>query len=174
MKKINIIIAVLVLIGTYTQAQVAIEKTTLSSASSLLEFNDPESGGVPKGIILPIVDNKNDAAEPGTLLLDATDDIVKYKNDTEWVNLTDASSTNYSSPDLVDGGEGAVISDGTVDLNEGEPAVLKLNSIEKAMILPRVSDVTTDIYNPEPGTIAYDKNSKSLAIFNGDYWFFWN
>lgn len=174
MKRINIIIGILLLMGAYVQAQVAIEKTELSSVGSLLEFNDQQTGGVPKGIILPIVDSPDPSTEQGTLLLDATDNTVKYKSDNEWVNLTNASSTSYSSPDLNDEGEGAVISDGTVGLDDGGPAVLKLNSNKRAMVLPRVSDVTTQINNPEPGTIAYDMKSKSLAIFNGEYWFFWN
>lgn len=163
----------------FAQAQLVvttIEKTTSRSPeSSLLEFYDKTDGNdKAKGIILPIVDTPTPITEQGTLLFDAQDDKVKLRKSSGWEDLTDKSTQDYSSPGLDDSGEGAVIADGSIPSYTSAPAVLKLDSTKRAMILPHVQDVTEDIHNPEPGTIAYDMKSKSLAIFNGDYWFFWN
>ncbi|MCK0203139.1 hypothetical protein MWN41_08965 [Ornithobacterium rhinotracheale] len=171
MRKRNIIITLLFL-GIGLNAQVAIEKTTFKSEGSILEFNDQrDSGGVAKGIILPVVAEPDAQSVAGTIVYN--DKKVKYKSNDSWVDMTDSNSGEVVIPTEEEKGEGAIISD-SAPLNTSVPAVLKLESDNKALLLPQVNDVTVDINNPEAGTIAYDKKSKSLAIFNGEYWFFWN
>ena len=159
---------------TIIYAQVGIEKTTLRSEGSILEFNDVvEPNGESKGIILPILQDAS-TAKQGALWVDATTKKVMYKSQEEAVALTDASTQEFSSSTNEEEGQGAIISDGSLPSFTDDPAVLKLDSNQKALLLPHVEDVTLDISNPEPGTIAYDVKSGSLAIFNGTHWYFWN
>ncbi|MBV7439851.1 hypothetical protein KRX57_00285 [Weeksellaceae bacterium TAE3-ERU29] len=172
MKKV-IILSVLFLCGL-TRAQVGIDKSTLRSSSSIMEFNDvKEANGEAKGIILPILQDSGYAKE-GALWLDANTKKVMYKSESGEVELTKASTQEIYLPTLEEVGEGVIISDGSLSDFTNDPAVLKLDSNQKALLLPHVNDVTKDISNPEPGTIVYDVKSKSLAIFNGEHWYFWN
>lgn len=174
MKK-YIIISSLLVAGLST-AQVAIEKTALRSPEgSILEFNDVvETTGVAKGIILPIVETIDSNTEQGTIYLDATNDKVVYQSETATVEMTPAAEVDLTSPALSDVSKGAVIRDGSIDLNtDTAPAVLKLSSDNKALLLPHVSNTDT-VVSPEPGTLVYEEDSHSLAIFNGTNWSFWN
>lgn len=173
MKKI-IILYIIFLCGL-TQAQIGIEKTNFRSPNSIIEFNDmEENGGVAKGIILPILKDASSAKE-GALWVESKTMRVLYKSKKFGeVALTDSYMNSLPKPSYNEIGKGVIISDSSSPNFTDDPAVLKLESNNKALLLPHVNDVTTDISNPEPGTIAYDVKSKSLAIFNGDKWFFWN
>ncbi|MBV7439890.1 hypothetical protein KRX57_00480 [Weeksellaceae bacterium TAE3-ERU29] len=173
MKK-TIIISVLLLCNLIVKAQIAIEKETFRSNSSIMEFNDiVEPNGEAKGIILPILLDSSIAKE-GALWVDSSTKKVMYQSGNGKVEMTEASIKEYSLPANGEIGDGITISDDSLLSSTDDSAVLKLESSEKALLLPHVNDVTKDISNPEPGTIAYDVSSKSLAVFNGDYWFFWN
>ena len=155
-------------------AQVSIGKESPRGNSTLLDFNDnSETNGKTGAIILPLVNNSTNA-QAGTLMYDVNTKRVVYHSNVHQVNLTEASTQTYQhDANLVETGEGMVISDANTTSISDAPAVLKLESTTHAMILPHVNNVITDIANPEVGMIAYDKSSKSLAIFNGDKWYFW-
>lgn len=152
-------------------AQVAVEKQTFRSNGSILEFNDiKEPNGVAKGIILPVL-QKTSNIKQGALWVDAITKKVMYKSAQEKIALTEAATKDFTLPQNTDEAEsGVIISDGS--LSTDDVAILKLDSNKKALLLPHIGDVTKDISNPEPGTIAYDVKSKSLAIFNGENWYF--
>jgi hypothetical protein len=57
--------------------------------------------------------------------------------------------------------------------NTSKVGVLVLESSDKALLLPKVSDVATNLVNPEAGTIVYDTLRKKLAVYNGLTWAFW-
>lgn len=177
MKVLNTLI--LILIGiTCSFGQVHIKKTSTSSTGSILEFNDKVSdatNGVNNGIILPTLDTPNAAISQGAIWVDAsTNKVVLNNGGASLVELTNASTTNLSSSSSTESGDGVVISDGTITPQTTDPAILKLDSNSKAMILPRVNNVVSDITNPVAGMMAYDISSKSLAVYNGDTWHFWN
>ena len=162
------------LVAGIVSAQVSIDKTETRGTSTLLDFNDEqEASGSARGIILPIVDTPSAQTVEGTLFLYAQTDRVVYKSATATVNMTDAAQSNYASPTIAENGRGAVIADGQLSTIINVPGVLKLQSSTKAMILPHVTS-TDKIVNPEPGTMVFESATNSVAIFNGDQWYFWN
>ncbi|MEJ8587955.1 hypothetical protein JSO57_09725 [Riemerella anatipestifer] len=171
-------IIVSILLSHWCIAQVAIDKSTLRSRSSILEFNDmQETNGSAKGIILPMLSD-NSLVQQGALWFDLQNQKVMYKSATENVALT-TSIPNTTVVSAYTGAEnsgitGVVITRTPDKPYSSDPAVLKLDSKSTALLLPYINDVTTDFVSPEAGTIAYDGKSKSLAIFNGEHWYFWN
>ncbi len=163
----NLLIALHTLFFVSISAQVAIEKSTLSSTSSVLEFDNTQN----KGIILPYVTSESAVtALGGTLIFDTNDQKVKYHNTDGWVDLSINSGTASASPaNLDEVGGGVILGSNTSDA-EG---VLVLESTDKAIILPNVSNPHTNIANPEPGTVVYDSTSKTIAFYNGTQWSYW-
>jgi len=52
--------------------------------------------------------------------------------------------------------------------------VLELRANDKALVLPKVENPHLNVKSPVPGMMVYDSNSKSLAIFDGLKWNYWN
>lgn len=154
--------------------QVAIEKAT-PSTGAILDFPALVGSEGDGGISLPrVADVSTAGTTAGTFLVDATNKIVKYYGDNAWVDLTSAKSSAISSYALTEAnGNGMKIADGTVTENS-LTGVLTLSSKDRALQLPVVADVTTLPSPPEAGMICYDKASKSLAVYNGEKWSFWN
>ncbi|MDY3547719.1 hypothetical protein PG291_03785 [Riemerella anatipestifer] len=176
MKRFTIIVSII--LSHLAIAQVAIDKITLRSKSSILEFNDmQENNGSAKGIILPMLSD-NSLVQQGALWFDLQNQKVMYKSATENVALTTSVPTSafVSSHTGTEnsGTAGVIITRTPEQPYSKDPAVLKLDSKSTALLLPYINDVTTDLASPEAGTIAYDGKSKSLAIFNGEHWYFWN
>ncbi|MRJ09967.1 hypothetical protein EDL98_02570 [Ornithobacterium rhinotracheale] len=173
MKKITIIS--IFLFSVISNAQIVIEKENLRSEGSILEFNDmKEPNGSAKGIILPILKDSSRAMQ-GALWVDAKTKKVMYKSKDKSVELTEQANVLIPIPEGDNIPEaGVIVADDSMPEFSKDPAIFKLDSKKAALLLPYVQDVTKDISNPEPGTIAYDAKSKSLAIFNGNYWYFWN
>lgn len=175
MKK-YMIAAALLLSFLETQAQVIIEKDAnqvLSSSSVLLEF-----GSQPKGILLPWVTNTAGVtgAAAGTVVYDVSDKKVKYlKGGTGggWIDMSiDANGVVDTS--LQDTPTDLPTAKTIIgDRNTAAPGILVLDSPNKAMVLPKVSRPAVNIINPSAGMMAYDTNSKQLAVFNGTVWTFW-
>ncbi|MGV4529162.1 hypothetical protein [Ornithobacterium rhinotracheale] len=173
MKKIITISTLL--FSVILNAQIGIEKEKLRSEGSILEFNDmKEPNGSAKGIILPILNDDSRAME-GALWVDAKTKKVMYKSKNKSVELTGRADVLISiSGSDNNPNAGVIVADDSMPEFSKDPAIFKLDSKKAALVLPYVKDVTQDISNPEPGTIAYDGKSKSLAIFNGSHWYFWN
>lgn len=146
-----------------TFSQVAIGKESIEG-SGMLDF----APNLKRGIVLPwtnIVSNPTG----GTITYDRNSKLVTYFNGNSWVNMTDgglASLAVNTDPDI---GGGVIIgADSSV-----AKGVLVLESTSRSLILPKVDNVATDIFNPAPGTICYDLATNSLAVFNGTVWAFW-
>ena len=164
MKKIIIISSIL--ISAYSFSQIAIGKSTVDG-SALLDF-----GPGNKGLILPATTTITSAVA-GTLTFNATTKYVEYYNGTEWKQLS-SKTGEYTTPNITEVteiGEGAIMGDqssvGTVK------GVLILQSLNKALVLPKVADPHLNIKSPEPGTICYDTTAKAVAVFNGAIWDYW-
>lgn len=165
MKKIISIIAILY-VGL-ASAQIAIEKAQVDG-SGLLDF----PANTTKGILLPIVETLPTDASPGTLLMDKNDKIIKMNVESVWVPLSDQGAvtgavfnTNAEIP-----GQNRIImgSDATT-----APGVLVLESSDKALILPKISEPHINVKNPYPGMMCYDTVSKTMAVFDGLKWNYW-
>lgn len=157
-------------------AQVAIGgKETITSPSVLLEFEDNNNV---KGILVPAVENTanalsaNQSDSNGTFLFDKSDKIFKVYSNNAWLPLTDAgNSTNRAITPTTEQAEtvGVVIGNDT-DVIKG---ALVLNHPTRAMVLPKVADPHLNVKQPYPGMMCYDTTSKSLAVFNGENWYYW-
>ncbi|MBV7440488.1 hypothetical protein KRX57_03575 [Weeksellaceae bacterium TAE3-ERU29] len=155
----------------FASAQVAIGKENTHS-SALLEFE--QNNG--KGIILPTTTGT--PVEVGAITFNSTDGIVYYTDkDANPVALSGQSGERGTSRtlDLLVAGnpeepQGVIIGAQTSNA-EG---ILILESNNKALVLPHVNDPVTNMPSPEPGTICYDTASKSIAVFDGTNWYFWN
>ncbi len=194
MKSIQKIIAILSIsiAGTASSqviinADAATAKTTLTSATSvLLEFgNDGD-----KGIILPYVETVptgTNNSKGGTLIFDVSANgeyKVKVKNENSgWTDLSVESGYSTTVANVVKAPQPAALTDNaSAKAIIGSPTsstegVLVLESANKAMILPTVSNFT-DIKNPSPGMMAFlkhtsDNTKHRLIVFNGQKWAFW-
>lgn len=151
--------------------QVAIEKTSLSSSSVILEFGTDKN----KGIILPWVISSNSvdtasAAVSGTFIFDTNDKKVKVKTSSGWKDLSGQSGNADTTlqENLQENPTAKVI----IGSNNTIPGILVLEATDKAMVLPIIDDYT-DIVNPSAGMMVYIKKNKRLATFNGTSWSFW-
>ncbi|WP_160138706.1 hypothetical protein [Chryseobacterium sp. c4a] len=156
-----------IICSTLLNAQIGIETTTIRG-SGIMDFPI----GSDKGIIIPIINsNRNPNPSPGTIMM-YQNIIVGFTNSGS-VNFTDVGNTssvsfNASTPPPV-GVNDVIIGSGSSPASGG---ALVLESPNKALILPSVSNVV-NMPNPYPGTICYDQNSKSFALFDGQVWSFW-
>lgn len=162
------------LIGSISiNAQVGVE-TQIIRGDGIMDF--PENAI--KGILLPRVTNTASISSNGTvggaIAFNMFKNRVEYYNPdrSSWLGLSEATTIAVSPHSFNNvAEEGVIISDGT---GSTPPAgVLVLESSSKAIILPQVADVTL-LPSPQAGTICYDMASKSLAVYNGNEWSFWN
>ncbi|MDG4949338.1 hypothetical protein NLM59_00235 [Weeksellaceae bacterium KMM 9724] len=176
MKNIFLTITLVLGLGAMS-AQVAIDREDVRG-SAILDFPiDAENtkGGILLPRLLNTVNVANAAA--GSLAYNQAKKQVEYYNGSEWVRLSHPYNgfAVYTNPDFAElNAEGVAITTGfTIGGMETPDSVLSLNASDKAMVLPNVADVT-QLPSPQAGTIVYDRNSQSLAIYNGQVWSFWN
>lgn len=160
-----------VIIGDAVGTVPATQKTSV-----LLEFAANQN----KGIILPCVKTLPSGANltEGTLLLDAstpTSAKVMFYNGS-WQNLSSANTSNVTTyltnqPNLPEVSSAKTIIGASSSLADG---VLVLESTNKAMVLPMVTD-TNNIPDPAPGMMVYinKTGAKRLAVYNGNKWTYW-
>ncbi|RXM39296.1 hypothetical protein BOQ62_12435 [Chryseobacterium sp. CH21] len=161
------IILTLILAGLSSlKSQVGMGKASVDG-DAILDF--PVST---TGIILPIVEvlPTGAAATNGTFLLDKTDLTIKMRSNDLWVPLSDAGNLTGTMPNTSAETGGGVIIGATSSAAQG---VLVLESISKALVLPKVNDPVANMKSPIAGTICYDTVSKTMAVFDGVRWSFW-
>ncbi|BFO67492.1 hypothetical protein [Chryseobacterium sp. KCF3-3] len=156
--------------------------TAADKASVLLEFANTNN----KGIIVPYVRTLPSSPTPGTLLLDASDPVQArfkvYNQNTVtgtngWFDLSGQNGSVTASlvvqpVGIAEAGAKKAIIGNAASSVDG---VLVLESPDKAMVLPIVTDVN-NIINPSPGMMVYvnfSPTTKRLAVFNGSKWSFW-
>lgn len=160
-----------VIIGDQTGTAPAGQK-----GSVLLEF----AAGQNKGLVLPYLRVLPAAAAEGTIILDASVSSaarVKYYNGS-WFDLSgqdgDISSALSAQPTAGQAPEDPGAKTIIGARSSAADGILVLESADKAMVLPVVSDVQ-NISNPSPGMMVYvnREDAKRLAVFNGNKWSFW-
>lgn len=175
MKKIYFLIGLIS--NLVLTAQITIGKDSLSSETVLLEF-----GNENKGLILPWVISINDVdadsnavnsngATSGTFVFDSSDNRIKLKKNSTWMDLSGTDGTSDRSqiinrPESLE--NGVVIG----SLSTSARGILIIESNDQAMVLPKV-DSFEDIVDPSPGMVVFVKSTKMLAVFNGEVWSFW-
>ena len=156
-----------------SMAQVAIDKNSVNGASTLLDFNN--ISGNTNGIIVPTVDNKdnalatNTAANNGTFLFDKSDNQFKMYEDGRWRDISGVGDgavivTNASTEVAEE--QGVIIGS---DASEAKGALV-LESSDKALQLPIIDRPDLNVKNPYPGMMCFDSYSASVALFDGKYW----
>lgn len=187
MNKTAIILSLFLSIMTYSQVRIgaANSVTNVSSTSVLLEFGTDGD----KGIILPYAETiptGANNAKGGTVLFDVsanTEYKVKVKNENAgWKDLSVVSGYSSTVDTTVKIPQALPLADQTGaktiigDSNSTTDGVLVLDSPDKALVLPIVSNYTA-IKNPSPGTMAFLQGTTAanhrLIIFNGQKWTFW-
>lgn len=165
---------VFIIVLQLAKTQVSIEKA-ITNEAAILDFPALIGSEGNGGIAIPRAkDTTGAGVSPGTFVVDSSTKKVRFYGDSVWEDLTLAKTTDivpYAS-NLSEVGGGVHISDNTI--NENLTGVLTLSSEKRALQLPVVADVTQLPNPPYAGMICYDKKSKSLAIFNGEKWSFWN
>ncbi|KAA5535797.1 hypothetical protein [Paenimyroides baculatum] len=150
-------------------AQTAIGKKT-ADGSSVLDF----ASGTTKGIILPAVETLPATPANGTFLFDKVSKILKMYQNGAWVNLSgvgDIAGTVPIAPysGTVNNGKQTVIGSRATTVD----GVLVLESANKALVLPKISNPHLNVKSPYPGMMCYDTNRKALAVFDGLVWNYW-
>jgi hypothetical protein len=167
MKKIASIL--IIAVSASLDAQIALGKTTLESASSSVEF-----GNENRGLVLPWVADTSGIQNVvnGTLVFDTSDMKVKVYQNNLWKDLSvDATGTaDTSLQDNLPDNINAKVSIGTSSSVNG---ILVLEDSTKAMVLPKVAFPHLNIISPAAGMMVYDTQKKQLAVFNGTVWSFW-
>lgn len=162
-------IIALCIIPALASAQTGVETRTVSNNSALLDFPT----GTTKGIILPAVETLPTTPANGTFLFDARSAHRKIKmfQNGAWVELSDTGSTTALVPysGTVDNAKKTVMG----SRESAADGVLVLESAEKALVLPKVSNPHLTVKSPYPGMMCYDTNRKALAVFDGSVWNYW-
>ena len=176
MKKLTYI-SFLIIAG-FASAQVSIGgKQSVEGEATILDFNNVADNT--KGIILPAIKNRSTAIATdkaknnGTFFFEKdTSKVMMYENE-KWVELNNKEGNKTSlvvnesaeSP----GNHGTIIGAET----SAAKGVLILESVDKAMILPKIANPHDTVKNPYPGMICYDTASDTLAVFDGTVWNYW-
>lgn len=170
--KNTLIIMALCSLASFVSGQVAIGKENINGSSTLLDFDDASTNF--KGIILPALDAIPvlTAANNGTFLFDRSDNKIKMYENGIWVALSGTgNSTQIATNSSIESAssQGVIIGATTSSAN----GILVLESADKAMILPKISNAHTTVKTPYPGMMCYDTVSKALAVFDGNVWNYW-
>ncbi len=167
MKKISLIMIIIASVSC--NAQIALGKTTLESASSSVEF-----GNENRGLVLPWAANTSGIQNVvnGTMIFDTSDMKVKVYQNNLWKDLSvdGTGAADTSLQDSLTDQPDAKVSVGTPSSVSG---ILVLEDSNKAMILPKVASPHLNIIAPAAGMMVYDTQKKQLAVFNGTVWSFW-
>ncbi|MDM1074193.1 hypothetical protein HX001_17040 [Empedobacter brevis] len=164
----NLVYIILVL-GGFSQAQIAIGKTAVVGSNTLLDFDQSPTNS--KGIILPAVTNAtNVALTNGTFVFDINTKKVRMVENNAWKDLSDAGNTsNLISNTSNDIGNGVIMGAET----SAATGILVLEATDKAMILPKITNPHLTVKSPYAGMMCYDTVSKTLAVFDGTNWNYW-
>lgn len=177
MKKFFVLLT-LAFAGVTLNAQTAIEMRTPSSASAVLDF----ARGTTKGIVLPAVETMPATPANGTFLFDKTAQAIKMYQNGTWMLLSGTGDNTKVAPysGTVDNGRQTIIGsrttkvyNGTAFVDGAVDGVLVLESSNKALVLPHVSNPHLNIKSPLAGTMCYDTDRKALAVFDGKVWNYW-
>ncbi len=143
------------------------------SSSVLLQFTNDSN----RGLILPWTNGDVSNPENGTIIFNTVSKKVKVFINDSWVDYSNEASTNsaidtslQTDPKFPENSNAGVV----VGPNIGNSAkgILVLESIDKAMVLPRVASPHLNIVNPSPGMIVFDSVKELLCIYNGTQWSF--
>ena len=170
------------LITCIASAQVAIGKESIEN-KGILDFGNDNN----KGIILPIAEiSQTHSYTNGSMLMDKNDLKIKVFQDNGWLELSEqgsiavqydednnALSTAAVINESEETGEGVVMGETGSNVNTAS-GVLVLEANDKALILPKVASPHLSIKSPVAGTLCYDTDSDSLAVFDGKVWNYWN
>lgn len=153
---------------TMTYSQILIGKDR-EEGSVLIDFAENTTNG----LILPHVEDVESMEDPtvGTLAFDKKSKKVKYYNGTEWIALNKNEGTLPSEPTTKEIGnkQGVIIGNPESDAK----GVLILESQDRALVLPKISNPAKNVPSPYPGMICLDTISKNVYFFNGVVWEFW-
>lgn len=160
----------------YASGQIAIGKKSINGNSTILDFDD--TAGSFRGIILPSVENtvnalaSNATYNNGTFLFDKSDKKLKMYEAGNWKSLSEEGKID----DLIINdaaenkqGQGVIIG----EKSSSAKGILVLESVDKAIILPKIDKPHETVNSPYPGMMCYDTESKSVAIFDGKVWNYW-
>ncbi len=170
---VGVIGLILFLLGScYGYAQVGIDTGSLTG-DAILDFGTDNN----KGILLPRIISLNALSVSGTLFFDTNDSKVKFLGssivDLSVENVTagnefDVTAEEYNTLSEVQSSNGVILGTTT----STAPGVLVLESADKAMVLPKVTNYD-NVGEPEAGMIVYDSTKKMLCVFDGEKWAFW-
>lgn len=165
----RVFISLLFLFSYYTicYSQVGIGKNSFEN-SVLIDFAENTTNG----LILPHVDDVELMVDNtiGTLVFDKKSKKIKYFNGSEWLAWNSETGMVSSAPDSKEIG----IRQGVIIGSEESVAkgVLILESRDRALVLPKISNPAKNVPSPYPGMICLDTISNNVYFFNGLVWEF--
>lgn len=168
------------LVAGLANAQVAIGKAEVSGSSSILEFagnvtNTTNSRGiilpaVNSSPVFPVVSPSTNNPQNGTFIFDKQSRKVRMFENGSWIDLSDEGNSGSIIPVAgSEAGSGVIIG----AQNTTAQGVLVLESADKALVLPHISNPHLTVKSPYPGMMCYDIVSNSLAVYDGINWNFW-
>ena len=165
MKKAVLYILILLLIAPATYAQVGINDDGSSpDASAMLDVKSTDKGFLPPRMSTSDRDN---IAGPtaGLVIYNTTTSTLQFSDGTDWVDLTDNSTTTFSGTPTGNGDVG--IGTTTPDAN----AALDVESTTKGFLPPRLTSAERDaIASPPAGLIIFNTTTNALEFSDGTDW----
>lgn len=178
----NIFLLIAVAFGlSFVNAQVGVETSTVRGDGAM-DFPSPAT----KGILVPLVTNTSAVpAVGGAIAYNLATKRVEFydvgKGAWDGMSVAATESVTITGPEHagttgrfteLDPSNGTIIEAGTAT-SEAPVGALSIESDDKALILPQVTDATL-LPSPKAGMICYDMASDSIAVFNGEVWSFFN
>lgn len=165
---------------TQLKAQIAIGKTEVSGAGSLMEFAGNTATNQPadvetnntNGIILPSVNSLPNAvnSQNGTFIFNRQSMKNMFYENGIWKDMSDEGNSSSLIPSVgTETGNGVIIGAST----SSAKGVLIFESPDKALVLPHIKNPHLSVVSPYPGMMCYDTVSNSIAVFDGSHWSYW-
>lgn len=137
--------------------------------SALIDFAENTTNGM----ILPHVNDVDNMLvdTKGTIVFDEKSKKVKYFDGEKWISMNreEGKLSDSFSFQEYDVSQGVIIGNEKSDAS----GVLILESNDRALVLPKISDPAKNVTSPYPGMICYDTVSNNVYFFNGLVWEFW-
>ena len=131
--------------------------------SAILEISDPA-----KGVLLPRTYQEQILLpSPGLIIYNMATNTLDYYNGNSWMTLC-SNSLGVSSNGGTQNSTGLAINeDGTAPHHS---AVLDVNSNNKGILIPRLTNLQRDQILPSMGLIIYNTTDQAIQYFDGIFW----
>ncbi len=158
-----ILLMIFLLPFSVVHAQVIIGGSTVSESqtSSLLEFTSGSGRAI---FIHPANLPLCQSATQGAIAFNNSNGSINFCNGTTWATTT--GGTTGATVPSTESGKGVIIGSDT----STQKGALILESLSKALIMPKIAHGQLNIKTLKAGLLFYDTATKRINFYNGNFW----